>query len=101
MLLPIEIAHYNHWAWRLEGDLAALFPRTRWRIAQLHELEGIPRPAGIPPWYRIIARTQDGKTFVAATVMVARLVNEGISPRLLISLGQHMEQPLKTMRAEG
>ena len=100
MILPIEIAHYNQWAWRLEGDLAAMFPRTRWRIARVHELAGIPRPAGISPWYRIVARTPDGRWAIAATVKVARLVHEGISPRLLISLGQHMEQLLRTMREE-
>ncbi len=100
MLLPIEIAHYNQWAWRLEGDLAAMFPRTYWRVARLHELAWIPRPAGIPPWYRIVARTQDGRWTITATVKVARLVHEGISPQLLISLGQHMEQLLKTMLEE-
>lgn len=100
MILPIEVAHYNQWAWRLEVELAALFPRTRWHVPRLHERTGLPRPAGIPPWYRIVARTPNGTPSVVALVKVTPLVNEATNTRLLIALGRELEQLLKTLREE-
>jgi len=101
MIHPMEITHYNEWAWRLEVNLLAMFPRTHWKIARLHELAGIPRPVGIPPWYRIVATTRDGRRSVVASVKVAPLVNEATSPRLLIGLGRELEHRLTAMLEEG
>ncbi len=101
MVHPMEIAHYNQWAWRLEVSLLALFPRILWKISRLHELAGIPHPVGIPPWYRIVATTRGGRRSVVVSVKVAPLVNEAISPRLLIALGRELEHRLATTLEEG
>lgn len=100
MILPIEVAHYNHWAWRLEVGLATAFPGTRWRIPRLHELAGLPRPAGIPPWFRVVATAQDGKRAVIVFVKSRRLVHEAVSTRLLVALGWELEQRLQAMIEE-
>lgn len=107
-MIPIELAHYNVWAARLEAELQATYPRTFWMVLKHAEHQvgdpwrvGLPWDSGLLPEFRLIAVKMGSGRHISEDVPFAVVVDEHMFPFVVLSLGEVMEQRLEAMVGEG
>ena len=107
-MIPIELAHYDVWAKRLEAELQAVYPRTFWMVLKHAEHQvGDPWRVELPwddgplPRFRLIALKLGSGRHISEDVPFTVVVDEGMFPFVVLSLGEVMEQRLAAMVGEG
>ena len=107
-MIPIELAHYNLWARRLEAELQTAYPCTFWIVLQHAEHQvgdpwrvGLPWDGGLLPEFRLIALKIGSGQHICEDVPFTVVVDEGVFPFVVLSLGEMMEQRLAAMVGEG
>lgn len=107
-MLPIELAHYNRWAERLEAALQAACPRTFWWVLQHGELGegdpwhlGLPWDGGLLPEFRLIAVKMVSGRHLCEDVPFTLVVDEDAFALVVVVLGRELERRLSTLIEEG
>ncbi len=107
-MIPIERAHYNVWAERLESELQAAYPRVLWLVLQHDELTGgdpwrmdIPRDGAPLPLFRLMAVKLGTGRFLWEDVPFTLVVDEESFVLVVARLGRELERRLAAMVGEG
>ncbi len=99
-MLPIEQAHYNACADRVEATLALAYPRTLWLVLNQDEIIQLPQERDVLRRFRVIAMTQDGGRYVNADVPFSLVVDEEVFALVVSELGRELERRLAALVEE-
>ncbi len=106
-MLPIELAHYNVWAQRLEVALRATYPHTFWVVLQHAEHAvgdpwhlDIPWDGGLLPLFRLIAVKVSTGRSICEDVPFTLVVDEEAFALVVVALGRELERRLEAMVGE-
>jgi len=96
-MLPIERAHYNAWADRVEAALALAYPNTLWLVLSQDDIIRLPKEHDVLRRFRVIAMTADGGREVGVNVPFMLIVDEELFALFIVALGREVERRLAAM----
>jgi len=106
-MLPLELAHYDTWALRLETALQAAYPRTLWFVLHPDEGEHVGLWCVRLPWdgapltaFRLIAVKAGTRCFTWEDVPFTLVVDEEAFPMVVVALGRELERRLAAIMEE-